>query len=359
MPARLRRSHPDRPGYTRRRRGRGWQYLDTDGAVIADAGVRRRIDDLVIPPAWQQVWISPFANGHIQAIGTDTAGRRQYLYHPEWALRRHQRKFERVLQFGAALPPGRRQVTEHLALSGMSQERALATAFRLLDRGHFRIGGEVYTETNGSYGLSTLLRSHVRRERGVLIFDYIAKSGLHRVEKIDDPELLDSIETMRRRRGGDDRLLAYRVGRDWRHLGSSDINSYLKEVLREDVSAKDFRTWHGTVLAAVALAQLSAAHPAAKQWSETARRRAVSQAVKAVASRLGNTPAVCRGSYIDPRVVEAFESERTINTAVERAARSLAGVLPDPVDDESAEQVLSLIAATPTVERAVLKLLRS
>ncbi|MBM9469284.1 DNA topoisomerase IB [Nakamurella leprariae] len=359
MPARLRRSHPDRPGLTRRRRGRGWQYLDTDGAVITDPEIRRRIDDLVIPPAWKQVWISPFPNGHIQAIGTDAAGRRQYLYHPEWALRRHQRKFERVLQFGAALPPGRRQVSEHLALPGMGQERAMATAFRLLDRGHFRIGGEVYTETNGSYGLSTLLRSHVRRERGVLIFDYIAKSGMHRVEKIEDPELLDSIETMRRRRGGDDRLLAYRVGRDWRHLGSTDINLYLKEVLRGDISAKDFRTWHGTVLAAVALAQLSAAHPASKRWSATARKRAVSQAVKAVASRLGNTPAVCRGSYIDPRVVEAFESERTINTAVERAARDLAGVLPDPVDDESAEQVLSLIAATPTVERAVLKLLRS
>jgi DNA topoisomerase-1 len=350
---RLRRSHPDGPGLTRRRRGRGWEYRDPDGARITDAETIDRISDLVIPPAWQQVWISPWPNGHIQAIGTDAAGRRQYLYHAEWSTRRHTQKFERVIGFGLALPNARLLVSEHLAERGFSKERALATAFRLLDRGHFRIGGEVYAETNGSFGLATLRREHVRREKRQLVFDYTAKSGLHRIERIADPELLEAVGGLLRRRSDVEELLAYRNRTGWHHITGSDINTYLKEITGETVSAKDFRTWHGTTMAAVALT-----FAPAQVKSKTALAKAERQAVVAVAEQLGNTPTVCRGSYIDPRVLDAFERNQRITPAVQRAMRSLGGSLPDPLED-GASTALTVVASTPTVERAVLKLLRS
>ncbi len=343
---RLRRSSPDRPGLTRRRRGRGWQFVDSDGRPAAAAD-RERIEALVIPPAWRDVWISPWPNGHIQAVGTDEAGRRQYLYHADWTTSRHVRKFARVVDFAALLPGARREVTEDLGRDGMPAERALATAFSLLDRGHFRVGGEVYAEANGSFGLATIRRDQVRRERGALVFDYTAKSGLRRVERIDDPRLAGSIDVLMRRRSGNPELLSYRDGRQWRPVGSAAINRYLKEILGPDFSAKDFRTWHGTVLAAVALAEQAAQAPA-KGWSATTRKKAVRVAVAQVSDVLGNTPAVCRGSYIDPRVVEAFEHNATIGTSVARARRTATG---------SGDELVA-IAATDTVERAVRKLLR-
>ena len=344
---RLRRSAPERPGLTRRRRGRGWQFLDVDGDPV-DEATRRRIESLVIPPAWRDVWIAPWPNGHIQAVGTDDAGRRQYLYHEDWTTSRHRRKFARVAEFAARLPAARREVEEQLALDGMPEERALATAFSLLDRGHFRVGGEVYAQTNGSFGLATLRRDQVRRERGALVFDYTAKSGLRRVERIDDPRLSRSIDVLLRRRGGNPELLSYRDGRTWRPVGSAAINGYLKETLGTDFSAKDFRTWHGTVLAAVALSD-QAASPPDKGWSRAARVRAERAAVAQVSDVLGNTPAVCRGSYIDPRVIDAFENDATVRPAVARVRRD--GV------PGSGDELVS-VAYTPTVERAVRKLLR-
>ena len=352
--ARLRRSHPGGPGLTRRRRGKGWEFRDADGVRVTDPDTVDRITALVIPPAWQHVWISPWPNGHIQAIGTDVAGRKQYLYHADWSTRRHTQKFERVVGFGAALPNARLLAAEHLAEKGFSKERALATAFRLLDRGHFRIGGEVYAETNGSFGLATLRRDHVRREKGQLVFDYTAKSGLHRVERIGDPELVAVVGSLLRRRGDVEELLAYRNGGSWHRIAGSDINAYLKEITGEPISAKDFRTWHGTTMAAVALSQAPA-----ELTSKTARARAERQAVVAVAQQLGNTPTVARGSYIDPRVIDAFERDQRITPAVNRAMRALGDVLPDVVDDVSAGAVLTMVAATPPVEKAVLKLLRS
>ncbi|GGM07711.1 DNA topoisomerase IB [Nakamurella endophytica] len=356
---RLRRTHPGQPGYTRRRRGKGWQYLDRTGAAVRDPETVERINGLVIPPAWQDVWITPYPNGHLQAVGTDAAGRRQYLYHPYWQESRHRAKFERVIDFGKQLPSARRTVDQHLALPGMPRERALATAFRLLDRGHFRIGGEVYAETNGSFGLATLRREHVRRERNQLVFDYTAKSGLHRIERIEDPELLDAVGTMRLRRGGGDELLVFRDGRHWRHIGSADINAYLKDVLSENMSAKDFRTWHGTVLASVALAQLATARDPRRKPSKTATAKAVRTAVVATSQLLGNTPAVARSSYIDPRVISAYEQDQTVSTAVTRALRTLAADLPDLTDAEQVGLVLSRVAAVPAVEKAVLTLLQS
>src|ERR1700712_4618991 len=350
---RLRRSHPDGPGLTRRRRGRGWEYRDADGARGTDAETIDRINALVIPPAWQQVWISPWANGHIQAVGSDAAGRRQYLYHAEWSTRRHTQKFERVVGFGLALPNARLLVAEHLAERGFSKERALATAFRLLDRGHFRIGGEVYAETNGSFGLATLRRDHVRREKRELVFDYTAKSGLHRVERISDPELLDAVGGLLRRRGDVEELLAYRNRTGWHHVTGADINEYLKEITGEAISAKDFRTWHGTTMAAVALT-----FAPTELKSKTAVAKAERQEVVAGARQLGNTPTVSRGSYIDPRVIDAFERNVRITPAVERAVRTLNKTLPDAGLDR-AGSLLTVVASTPTVERAVLKLLRS
>jgi DNA topoisomerase-1 len=353
---RLRRSRPDSPGFTRRRRGRGWDYRDFDGTQITDPETLDRIKALVIPPAWQHVWISPWPNGHIQATGIDAAGRKQYLYHLDWSTRRHTQKFERVVGFGAALPRARKVVASHLEDRDFSKERVLATAFRLLDRGHFRIGGEVYAETNGSFGLATIRREQVRREKRELVFDYTAKSGLHRVERIADPQLLEIVGGLLRRRGDIEipELLAYRVGRTWHRITSAEINRYLKEVTRQNISAKDFRTWHGTTMAAVALTQVPQ-----ELKSRAAVARAERQAVVAVSEQLGNTPAVCRASYIDPRVIDAFERNQRITTAVNSAMRSLGAALPKAVDEQTLGTVLTMVAATPQVERAVLRLLKS
>jgi len=269
--------------------------------------------DLVIPPAWEDVWLSPHANGHIQAIGTDAAGRRQYIYHEQWIQQRALKKHAHVIDFARRLPKARKVVAQHLDLPGMPRERALATAFRLLDLGLFRVGGETYAEENGSFGLATLRKEHLSVTKGTMYFEYIAKSGKHRQLRIDDQDVLTAIKQMRRRRGGGDELLAYQDQKQWSDVSSTDINAYVKEVLDGDASAKDFRTWHATVLAAVALS--SDAVPT----SRTASKRAISQAMKQVSEYLGNTPTVCRASYVDPRILERFSEGATITKALKRA----------------------------------------
>jgi DNA topoisomerase IB len=297
----------------------------------------------VIPPAWQDVWICPIPNGHIQAVGTDDAGRRQYIYHEQWRIQRDAAKYDRLLLVARRLPQARDQVLEHLALSGMPRKRALATAFRMLDLGYFRVGGEAYADANGSYGLATLLKSHVRMSRGGLVFEFIAKSGLEQQIRLADELLLDSIRTMRRRRGGTDELLAFREGRRWRDVTTTDINEYVKEVIREDVSAKDFRTWHGTVLAAVALATSS--H---RSDTPSGRKRAVAQAMREVAEDLGNTPAVARKAYVDPRIIDLYEDGITIGPALRRLAKD--ADLDTPKAHEVAERAVArLLARSPRV----------
>ena len=216
---RLRRSSPDRPGWTRRRAGKGFVYLDEDGSRLA-AEDAQRVKDLVIPPAWQDVWICPWPNGHLQAVGTDDAGRRQYLYHPDWRTRRDGEKFQKMVTFGKALSKAREQVLVDLGAEGMTQERACAVAVRLLDLGYFRIGNDVYAEENNSFGLTTLERRHVRREGKTLVFDFVGKSGIEHLITIDDPGAVEALEVMRKRRGGDDRLLAWKDGRRWRPVDS-------------------------------------------------------------------------------------------------------------------------------------------
>ncbi len=303
---RLRRSDCAGEGIVRRRHGRGFAFVDADGERVEDSETLERIAELAIPPAWQEVWVCPDPFGHIQATGTDAAGRKQYLYHSRWQQRQAERKFEAVREFAATLPRLRRAVTADLKRQGMPRERALACAVRLLDLGFFRVGGETYAEENESYGLATIRREHVTLSGGEAVFDFPAKSGQRRVQSIRDPAAIRALETMRRRRGGPEDLLAWREGKEWRDVRSDDVNAYVKEKIGESFSAKDFRTWHGTVLAAVELAGEPA--PA----SEAAAKRSISAAVKRVAEALGNTPAVCRRSYIDPRVLDRFRDGEQI-----------------------------------------------
>jgi DNA topoisomerase IB len=331
----------------RRRRGRGFEYI-LEGRRIEDADVLSRIRHLGIPPAWKDVWICPQPNGHIQAIGVDAAGRKQYLYHEQWSRRRSQEKFDRMVDFARALPEIRSAVFEDLAQPGMPRERALACAVRLMDLRFFRIGGETYAETNGSFGLATLRKDHVSMDGRRVTFEYIAKSGKLRETNVVDTAVVDCVKVLKRRRGGGPELLAFKDSAGWRDVRSTDINDYLKSVAGAEYSAKDFRTWHGTVYAAISLA---VAYPSVA--SKTARKRAISWAVKEVSERLGNTPAVCRASYIDPRVIDRFNTGLTIG-----------GVLPElGVVDEYGEMsfegpveeaVLDLIAgdkSSPAIEK--------
>ena len=273
-----------------------------------------RIKALTIPPAWREVWITPHANGHLQAVGTDAAGRRQYLYHDDWRRRRDQEKFDHMLEFAHVLPTLRGGVARDLRQRNLSRRRVLACAVRLLDAGFFRIGSDAYADENGSYGLATLERRHVVTERGGLLFDYRAKGGQRRLQHIADPAARRVIAALRKRRGGGSRLLAYqeRPGGRWHDVVSGDINAYIKERTGAEVTAKDFRTWHATVLAAAGLA---ASHDTG---SKTAREREIRRVIESVAELLGNTPAVCRASYIDPRVFDLYRSGSTI--AVEDSA---------------------------------------
>lgn len=310
---RLRRTSPEQPGWTRRRAGRGFVYLDEHGARLPEEAVAR-VRSLAIPPAWTDVWVTPYANGHLQAVGTDAAGRRQYLYHPDWRTRRDAEKFDRVLVFGEALMKARERVLLDLGSEGMPLERACACAVRLLDIGYFRIGNDVYADANGSFGLTTLQRQHVRRRQDRLVFTFTGKSGVaHRIE-IDDAMVGEAIEVMRRRRSDDQTLLAYRLGRQWRAMLPALVNDYVREVTGVEATAKDFRTWHATVLGAAALG--ARLEEAGGTVSRTRGRRMIADAMREVSDFLGNTPVLARKSYVDPRVVSAFEEGRTIRAAV-------------------------------------------
>jgi DNA topoisomerase IB len=285
--------------------------MDEDENRIESQDVLERIRDLAIPPAWTDVWVCPLPNGHLQATGRDAAGRKQYLYHARWRERRDQQKFDEMIEFARSLPRLRRTIKADLAGEELGRRQALACALRMLDRGFFRIGSEDYAEQNDSFGLATLRRDHVRLVDGEVRFDYRAKGGQRRRQSINDPDVYRVVEKLLRRRSGGDELLAYREGRKWFDLTSLDINEYVKEVTGGDFSAKDFRTWNGTLLAAVALAM---AEPSDTKY---ARKRAIAQAVKTVALFLGNTPAVSRASYIDPRVIDRYLSGWTIADALD------------------------------------------
>jgi DNA topoisomerase I len=343
--ARLRRVDCSRPGIERRRRGRGFEYLE-NGERIEDAEALERIRELVIPPAWENVWICPYPMGHIQAVGTDAAGRRQYLYHRLWRERRDQEKFDEMIRFARALPRIRKITARELAEKNITRERVLAGAVRLLDRGFFRIGTEDYAEQNQTYGLATMQKRHVTLEGdGVLRFDYVAKGGKRRIQSLVDPEVYELVGALKRRTGGPE-LFAYTNGKSWVDVRSDDINDFIKEISGEGFSAKDFRTWNATVIAAVALAVSGRAAE-----TRTARKRAITRAIQEVAHYLGNTPAVCRASYIDPRVFDRYQDGYTIGGALDRLGDvdlgqpSFQGAVEDAVLDLLEEE------RTPAIEK--------
>ncbi|GAA0226297.1 DNA topoisomerase IB [Actinomadura nitritigenes] len=335
----LQRSDPSEPGLARRRCGKGFTYLRPDGRPLSDPAQRERIRALVIPPAWQDVWICPDADGHIQAMGTDAAGRRQYLYHEAWREQRDREKHDHVLELAARLPDVRETLAGHLAGRGYRRERVLSAAVRLVDLGFFRIGSEEYAAENGTYGLATVLREHVTCRRGEVAFEYPAKGSKYRYQSVAEENVCKVVTGLKRRKDGSPELLAYRTRNGWHDVTASDINAFIREVTGGDFTAKDFRTWHATVLAAVGLAVSTRAGT-----GETARHKAVVRVVKEVAAYLGNTPAVARASYIDPRVITLYESGRTIAPALTKLG----------VDASPGE-----LATQGPVERAVIDLLRS
>lgn len=345
---RLRRVSTRDPGWRRVRHGRGFRYLDVDGSPLGRPEVTR-VKALAIPPAWRDVWISPYPNAHLQAVGTDAAGRRQYLYHPAWRAKRDAAKFDRVLAMAERLPDVRRRLRTDLAgvdRAGVDRDAALAAAVRLVDLGCFRLGSDTYTEQHGSYGLTTLERRHVRRRNGACLFAFVGKAGVEHDIRLTDPQLCDVIGRLTRGRGPDERLLGSREDGRWVPLQPLDINDYIREVFGLEVTAKDFRTWHATVhvateLGSAALGRTPTGRPPA---SRTARARAVRQAIAGASDLVGNTPAVCRSSYVNPRVVDLYEEDVTIAPTLARLPDDLAASeQPDETRDALDRAVIDLL----------------
>jgi DNA topoisomerase I len=347
---RLRRVDCGAPGITRRRRGRGFEYLDESGGRIEDPDMLDRIRALAIPPAWEDVWICANPVGHIQATGVDARGRKQYRYHDRWRERRDREKFDSMVDFARSLPKLRERVERDLRRRKLSRERVLACAVRLLDRGFFRIGSEDYAEENETYGIATMRKRHVTVKGESVTFDFEGKGGKRRVQVVGDRAIAGLVRTLRNRRGGGYELLAYRNGREWRDVRSTDINDYIKEAIGEEHSAKDFRTWNATVLAAVVLAASARERDLSTKGG---RNRAKRDAVREVARYLGNTPAVCRASYIDPRVFDRFDGGLTVGGVFERLPDDPADwpEIQGPIE----EAVLDLIdrRESPALERVI------
>jgi len=304
-------------GYRRLRAGNGFRYVDADGAALPPAE-RERVVALVIPPAWQEVWICASPNGHIQATGIDDAGRLQYVYHPKWTAGRDKGKFARALQLAESLPRARARVTTSLRREDLDRERVLAAAFRLLDQAAPRVGSERYLERHGSRGLTTLKRRDAVIEGTLTSLRFPGKSGKRQRLEIDDEDLAVAVALMAAGRPAS-ALLAYQRSRRRVPLTPREVNAYVRAMTGGTFSAKDFRTLRGTILAADALARIGPVDTAAD------RKRAEVLAVRTTAEALGNTPAVARGSYIDPRVFAAYKKGRLLDTSVspESAIRTL------------------------------------
>lgn len=344
---RLRRSDCSGPGLARVRRGKGFSYQDGEGRPVKDPEEVLRIKALAIPPAWQEVWICADPLGHLQATGIDAAGRKQYLYHPRWREMQDRKKFDHMVLFARALPKLRRRMLADLDGDDLGPERVLACAARLLDIGLFRIGGEQYADDEGGVGLATVEKANVMLHDGEIVFDYLAKAGVRRVQGVQDPAAVAVVTALRRRRSGPTQLLAYKAGARWHGVRSEQIGDYLKAAIGDAFSAKDFRTWNATVLAAV-----SVAADGRQGRTQRARRRVIDGAVRGVSEVLGNTPAVARRSYIDPRIFDRYLSGWTIGGELDRI-----GALDGPDDRRRArleKAVLELLddaRGSPAVER--------
>ncbi len=348
------------------RRGRGFSYRDDDGHPV-DAETRERIRGLVIPPAWQDVWICPYPHGHIQAVGTDDAGRRQYLYHPAWRETRDRAKHERVRQLVPRLPEFRRAVNRDLRRAGLTRDRVIAVALRMLDLGLFRTGGEEYEQEHGTHGVTTLHREHVSVRDDAIHFLFPAKSGVERQAEVVDPPLAEAIRALKKSSAPGERLLQYRDSTGWHEVTGVEVNEAFKTLTGADFTVKDLRTWAATVTAAAALAELSsrqeggATSPGRRvgrdntpgqEPSKTAAAKTEREVIKLVSQQLGNTPAVARRSYVDPVVLDQHTSGSTLATS---------GRLFGRLSKVDHVRILDGEPLSPkgreTVERAVLRLL--
>jgi DNA topoisomerase I len=316
----------DRLGIRREKSGKGFTYVRPDGTKLSDAHAVRRIRSLAIPPAWTDVWICPFADGHVQATGRDAKGRKQYRYHPLFREVRESTKYEHVVAFANALPTIRAKVRDHMALRGLPREKVLATVVHLLETTLIRVGNEDYAKQNKSYGLTTLKNRHVAVEGSEVRFRFTGKSGKQWSLKLKDRRVAKIIKACQELPGQE--LLQY-LDEDGKQqdVTSADVNAYLKEITGQDITAKDFRTWAGTVLAALALKELESFDTAAQA------KRNLRAAIEHVAARLGNTPTICRKCYVHPEVLNSYLDGSLvleIKSEVESELRDeLAGLQPE------------------------------
>ena len=304
----------DIPGIERKRAGKkGFAYIDTNGDRIRDPDEIRRIDALAIPPAYKNVWICPFANGHLQATGRDAKGRKQYRYHPLWRSIRDQSKFTRMLVFSQSLPQIRQRLEHDLSLPGLPKEKVLATIIRLMELTRVRVGNEEYARSNQSYGLTTLRDEHVDIKGSKIQFHFRGKSGVEHEIELADKRLAKIVKRCQDIPGQE--LFQYRDATgEYQAIDSGDVNAYLKAITEQDFTAKDFRTWAGTVLAAAELANIGTF------TSETGAKKNIVQAIKTVASYLRNRPATCRKYYIHPAILDAYMDESLHQVMEEHAA---------------------------------------
>ena len=304
------------PGIRRIRAGQTFRYVDDAGKPVKDEETLARIRKLAIPPAWEDVWISPHENGHLQATGRDARGRKQYRYHPKWRETRDEAKYHRMLAFAKALPKMRARVARDLRREGLPREKVLAAIVRLLDTTYMRVGNDEYRKSNGSHGITTLQDHHARFPRGKVVFEFRGKAGKDHSIEVEDPRLARIVKRCQELEGQE--LFQYLDEEgNVRDVTSGDVNEYLREIGGEEFTAKDFRTWAGTVLAAVALQEVETYDTKAQA------KKNVTRAIEAVAERLGNTAAVCRKCYVHPEVLEAY-LDGTFAAVMERAAAQVA-----------------------------------
>ncbi len=332
----LRYVRDDVPGIVRETGKDDFRYIDTGGKVLRDEVALARIKALAIPPAWTDVWICPWDNGHIQATGRDAKNRKQYRYHPRWRMVRDETKYDRIVNFGKALPSIRKQVDADLALAGLPKEKVLATVVNLLQATMMRIGNEEYARTNRSFGLTTLRDRHAKIDGAEVEFHFRGKSGVQHAVKVSDRRLARIIRKTRDLPGQE--LFQYVDDDGGRHaIGSSDVNDYLRTLSGEDYTAKDFRTWSGTVLAAMALQEFE------KFDSEAQAKKNIVRAIESVAKQLGNTPSICRKCYVHPAVLDAYLDGEMLDALQQRAQRKLENEIQALSPEEAA--VLAFLQA--------------
>ena len=324
----------EQPGYTRKHKGDGFEYFDTEGKPIKDEQRILRINRLAIPPAYKDVWICPTPNGHIQATGRDDRGRKQYRYHERWREVRDENKYERIIVFGQALPKIRRRLNKDLALPGLPRNKVLATVVQLLERTFIRVGNEEYARENKSFGLTTMRNRHVDVDGSNVRFSFRGKSGVNHEVDVDDRRVAKIVKKLQDLPGQE--LFQYVDKEGEKHsVTSEDVNDYLREITGQDFTAKDFRTWAGTVLGAMALQAQDAFE------NKTQAKKNVKDAISAVAKILGNTPAVCRKCYVHPAVLETDLDGDLIEGLKQQTEKTLSESLPDLRSDEAA--VLSFL----------------